>query len=88
MIVMLLQVESVQIVDALIIAEGREPMIELLLIAITWYITKLFYTRDIGINWTDMGDPDIAKYICYGCSKSGYTAQENLRAPHYCMSCK
>jgi hypothetical protein len=63
-------------------------MIELLLIAITWYLTKVFYTRDIRINWTDLGDPDTVMATCSRCSREGYIAQHNIRAPHYCMSCK
>lgn len=63
-------------------------MIELSLIAITWYLTKLFYTRDIRINWTDLGDPNTVRATCFRCSRSEYIDEENLRVPSYCMSCK
>jgi len=63
-------------------------MIELLLIAITWYLTKVFYTRDTRIKWVDFGDPNVVKATCFRCSKTGYIAQEHVRAPHYCISCK
>jgi len=63
-------------------------MIELLLIAITWYATKVFYTRDARIKWVDFGDPSIVKATCYKCAKSGYVGIDQLRAPYYCISCK
>ena len=63
-------------------------MIELLLIAITWYATKLFYTRDTQIKWVDFEDPNVVKSTCYKCARSGYVGIDHLRAPYYCMSCK
>ena len=62
-------------------------MIELLLIAITWYITKLFYTRDPEIN-IPKKETDIIRATCFRCSRSEYIAKQNLRVPSYCMSCK
>ena len=61
---------------------------ELLAILVTWYVTKLYYTREMRINWTDFGDPNIVKATCVKCARSGYVSLENLRAPYYCMSCK
>ena len=63
-------------------------MIELSLIAITWYLTKVFYTRDIRINWTDLGDPNTVMATCSRCSRSEYITKENIRVPNYCMLCK
>jgi len=63
-------------------------MLELLLIAITWYATKVFYTRDTRIKWVDFGDPSIVKATCHKCARSGYVGIDNLRAPYYCMLCK
>ena len=63
-------------------------MIELSLIAITWYLTKVFYTRDTQIKWVDFGDPNVVKAVCSRCSRSEYISQENIRVPNYCMSCK
>jgi hypothetical protein len=60
-------------------------MIELLLIAITWYITKLYYTRSFTL---DIAESDLMKVTCSKCARSGYVSPDNLRAPYYCMSCK
>jgi hypothetical protein len=61
---------------------------ELLAILITWYVTKLYYTRDLEIKWVDFGDPSIVKATCFKCARTGYVTQDQLRAPYYCMSCK
>jgi len=60
-------------------------MLELLLIAITWYITKLYYTRSFTL---DIEESDLIKVTCSKCSRSGYISQDNLRVPYYCISCK
>ena len=60
-------------------------MIELSLIAITWYITKLYYTRSFTL---DIEQSDLMKVTCSKCARSGYVSPDNLRAPYYCMSCK
>ena len=60
-------------------------MIELLLIAITWYATKVYYTRSFTF---DIEESNLIKAKCHKCARSVYTAPENLRAPYYCVSCK
>jgi len=60
-------------------------MIELSLIAITWYITKLYYTRSFTL---DIEQSDLIKVTCSKCARSGYTSPDQLRAPYYCISCK
>ena len=60
-------------------------MIELLLIAITWYATKIYYTKSFTL---DIEESDLIKATCFKCARSGYISRENLRAPYYCMSCK
>ena len=62
-------------------------MIELSLIAITWYITKLFYTRDIRIN-IPQRESDLMDAICVKCSQTIVIHKENIRTPFYCMVCK
>ena len=64
---------------------GGQEMIEILLIAITWYLTKLYYTRSFTF---DIEESNLIKATCAKCARSGYTAPENLRALYYCMSCK
>jgi len=62
-------------------------MIEILLIAITWYITKIYYTKDPLINMPE-DDSEIVRSICAGCARTEYIHRDNLRVPYYCMSCK
>jgi len=60
-------------------------MITILAILITWYVTKLYYTRSFTF---DIEQSDLIKATCYKCARSVYIAPENLRAPYYCISCK
>jgi len=63
-------------------------MIELLLIAITWYITKIYYTRDLKVNRPYLANPDIVQARCSKCAQLIVTHVENMRNPFYCMLCK
>jgi len=63
-------------------------MLELLLIALTWYITKLYYTRSFTLDVDDIEENGLIQATCSKCARSGYISQDNLRAPYYCMSCK
>ena len=56
-------------------------MIDLFLIAITWYLTRRYYTRSLK-------ESNIVKGTCFSCAKSEYISKENLRVPYYCISCK
>jgi len=60
-------------------------MIELSLIALTWYITKIYYTRSFRF---EIEESELIKVTCSKCARSGYISRDNLRAPYYCMSCK
>jgi len=62
-------------------------MIELSLIALTWYATKVYYTRSLEINRPE-DDSEIIRSTCAGCARSEYIHRDNLRVPYYCMSCK
>ena len=63
----------------------NRPMITILAILITWYITKYYYTRSFTL---DIEESDLIKATCSKCARSGYISQDNLRAPYYCVSCK
>jgi len=60
-------------------------MIELLLIAITWYVTKLYYTKSFSF---DIEQSDLIQAICSNCSRLVYVSPDNMRNPYYCVSCK
>ena len=60
-------------------------MITILAIAITWYLTKIYYTKSFIF---DIEQSNLIKATCHKCARSGYIAPDNLRAPYYCVSCK
>ena len=60
-------------------------MITILAILITWYATKLYYTRQFGF---EIEQSDLIRAICSKCARSGYISPDNLRNPYYCVSCK
>jgi hypothetical protein len=60
-------------------------MITILAILITWYVTKLYYTREFGFQ---IEQSDLVKATCFKCARTGYVAQDQLRVPYYCVSCK
>jgi hypothetical protein len=63
-------------------------MITILLIAITWYATKLFYTRDPLINFPELDDHGLMTAKCARCSQFIVIGQEEMRNPFYCLACK
>jgi hypothetical protein len=60
-------------------------MIEILAILVTWYVTKLYYTKQFGF---EIDQSDLIRVNCSKCARSGYIAPEHIRVPYYCMSCK
>jgi hypothetical protein len=63
-------------------------MITLLAIAITWYLTKLYYTRDPYINIPGLEDHGLTTAKCSQCSQYIVISQEDQRTPFYCIRCK
>jgi hypothetical protein len=63
-------------------------MLELSLIAITWYITKLYYTRSFTLDLDDIEELGLIQATCSKCSRSGYIKPDHIRSPYYCVSCK
>ena len=62
-------------------------MIELLLIAITWYITKVYYTKDPKVN-IPKRETDLMDALCSKCAQTIVIRKENMRTPFYCVLCK
>ena len=60
-------------------------MITILAILITWYATKLYYTRSFRF---DIEQSDLIKATCHKCARSGYISPDHIRVPYYCISCK
>lgn len=63
-------------------------MIELLLIAATWYATKVYYTRDLKINIPGLEENGLMTAKCSRCSQHMVIREENMRTPFYCNVCK
>ena len=63
-------------------------MITILLIAITWYATKLYYTRDPKINIPGLADHGLIIDKCVRCAQQMVIREEDLRTPFYCRTCK
>jgi formamidopyrimidine-DNA glycosylase len=63
-------------------------MIELLLIAATWYATKVYYTRDLKINIPGHEEHGLITPKCSKCSQHIVIREEDMRTPFYCMQCK
>jgi len=63
-------------------------MITLLLVLITCYITKVYYTRDLKIHISGLDEHDLMTAMCARCSQYIVISRENMRNPFYCELCK
>jgi len=61
-------------------------VLTLTLILITWYATKVYYTKTLTIQTTEK-DSNIGHIQCSGCSQTIYTHKDNFRVPYYCVAC-
>jgi len=62
-------------------------MLTLTLILITWYATKVYYTRTLTIETPVKEEGPMVHIRCVKCSQTIYTHRDNLRAPYYCLAC-
>ena len=60
----------------------------ILLIILTWYSTKLFYTRDPLIHMPELDDHGLTTAKCSRCSQYIVVSYDELRNPFYCNVCK
>jgi hypothetical protein len=63
-------------------------MITIILMLLTWYGTKLFYTREPFINFPELEDHGLMTAKCAQCSQHIVISQEHMRNPFYCNVCK
>ena len=56
-------------------------------IIVTWYLTKVYYSKKITFNLNEV-ERDHITQICFSCGKYDYIHKTNLRSPHYCMGCR
>ena len=65
-------------------------MFTLFAILVTWYLTKIYYTRSARVNMNSLGGLGLGlvRVQCSKCSQTVVTSNENLRVPFYCSACK
>jgi exosome complex RNA-binding protein Csl4 len=63
-------------------------MITIILMLLTWYLTKVYYTRDLFINLPELEDHGLMTARCARCSQFIVIDQEHMRNPFYCNVCK
>lgn len=63
-------------------------MITILAIFITWYLTKVYYTKSLRLRIEGVDADKLIKVKCSKCARSVFTVSENLRTPFYCSMCK
>lgn len=61
-------------------------MTYLFLMGLSWYATKLYYTRTFKLMPKDT--PNDVTVNCHHCSRQYTIALENLRTSNYCGSCR
>ena len=63
-------------------------MITLLAIVVTWYLTKLYYTRSPRVMIGKFDTEGLIHEKCSKCSQIIATREDNLRVPFYCSACR
>ena len=63
-------------------------MIFLLGVLTTWYLTKVYYTRELSIHLYELSDHGLAQANCVRCSQHVIVAEDDLRNPFYCLACR
>jgi hypothetical protein len=57
-------------------------------ILITWYLTKVYYTKSLRLRIEGVDTDKLIKARCSKCSENVFTVSDNLRTPYYCSMCK
>jgi hypothetical protein len=57
-------------------------------ILITWYLTKVYYTKSLRLRIEGIDNDKLIKARCSKCSENVFTVSDNLRTPFYCSMCK
>ncbi len=63
-------------------------MITLFAILITWYLTKVYYTRSPSLKLNKFDTSGLVHAKCSKCSQIIAINEENLRVPFYCSACR
>ena len=69
-----------------------ESIITLLAVLLTWYVTKVHYTRSLrikaNVKISNFDTNELIYEKCSRCSLDTATTEDNLRAPFYCSTCR
>ena len=60
----------------------------LLAILVTWYLTKVFYTKKFSIDYNNLAEQGLCELKCSKCSRTRIVKEEHRRTPFYCTGCK
>ncbi len=63
-------------------------MITLLAILLTWYLTKVYYTRSLRLNVEGVDNDKLVRARCSKCARNTFIVKDNLRTPFYCSMCR
>ena len=63
-------------------------MITLLAILLTWYLTKVYYTRSLRLNVEGVDNDKLVRARCSKCTRDTFIVKDNLRTPFYCSMCR
>jgi hypothetical protein len=62
-------------------------MITLLAVLLTWYATKVYYTRSLYLEIDDLKKKGLMQATCSKCSQPTIIKEKNMRTPFYCTFC-
>ena len=63
-------------------------MTTFLAILVTWYLTKVFYTKKLSIDYDNLAKRGLCLLQCSKCARKHVIKEENRRTPFYCTGCK
>jgi formamidopyrimidine-DNA glycosylase len=63
-------------------------VITVLAVLLTWYLTKVYYTKSPIFKTSKFDSKDLIHAKCSKCSALVRTNKDNLRIPFYCPTCK
>ena len=63
-------------------------MITIAAILITWYLTKVYYTRSLRLKIDGVNPDELVRAKCSKCARNTFVVRDNLRTPFYCSMCK
>jgi MinD superfamily P-loop ATPase len=63
-------------------------MIALFAVLVTWYLTKVFYTRKLSIDCNNLAKRGLCELTCSKCARTHVIKEEHRRTPFYCTGCK